>query len=112
MVIAWNKYQTSTLSPVYLELPPISVNVRQGAQTLNLKICVQLRDKKSLKKFAAHMPEVQSAFVLFVTTLDTKDFEDSNFLLSLKQQLRKRAEDVTEIKIKDLLITEVLLRNV
>lgn len=113
MVTAWNKIQTSAGAPIYLDLPEIAFSLRPGirVKTLKLKMCAQLIDKKSMNQFKTHMPEVQSAFLLFIATLDAKDFEDPNFLLTLKRQLQKRAEDITEVKVKDLLITEASLEH-
>lgn len=112
VAMIWPTYRIYENRPSYLDLPAFSVSLRpsgSGVHSIRLKLCLQFYNQRGLRKFKGHMPEVQNAFLLFISTLDAKDLEDPSFLSNLRYQLRKRAENVTNTELKDLLVTEVLL---
>lgn len=109
--LAWplyNKFKKP--EAVYLDMPEVVSRINYvEPKIIKLTVCLKLHDSKSLNKAKKLMPEIQNAFLLLLSGLDSRDLDSPNFLPVLKQHLQRRAESIMEEKVQDVLIKSISL---
>lgn len=101
-----------TENPVYVELPPMIVNLRGSdgsPRYLKLKLTLMTGDAHEVEKIKRKLPMVLDGFQPFLRELRPEDLSGSAAVFRLKEEMLIRASTaVGEGVVKDVLIQELV----
>lgn len=97
--------------PVYVEVPPMVVNLDSAgaARFLKVRVVVAVRDEAGAEALKARMVEVTDRFIALARTLRPEDLAGAQGMFRVKEELILRASQVAAPHpVEDVLVQELV----